>query len=146
MKRFFDAIKSPVFIGALLVFNVPAFLNSKSFEPLCFHTNTKHSLIVFPSPLKKKLLHASNQNIIAAALAFPFPFGCVGLHRVYLGTAPHVPIVYAATAGGVFGILPLIDCIILLSKKNISDFQNNNAVIMWIKNTDTIDSLSLNRK
>ncbi|GIV27228.1 MAG: hypothetical protein KatS3mg027_1042 [Bacteroidia bacterium] len=94
--------------------------------------NYIHNSQYWPNPLKKIFKQTRNRHL-AAALAFPFPFGCVGLHRVYLGTAAHVPIVYAASAGGVFGLIPLIDCIVLLSQKNISDYENNAQVIMWIK-------------
>lgn len=73
-----------------------------------------------------------NKHLMAAALAFPFPFGIVGLHRIYLGCAPYVPVVYIATLGGVFGVLPLIDCCVLLVKKNIGKYVNNKKVFMWI--------------
>jgi TM2 domain-containing membrane protein YozV len=70
----------------------------------------------------------------AALLAFPLPFGVVGLHRVYLGTKPYVPIVYAATVGGVFGLLPLADFIAILASKE-EDLQNFNSgkVFFWIR-------------
>jgi len=64
-------------------------------------------------------------------LAFPFPFGITGLHRVYLGTSPHVPVVYMATLGGALGILPLIDFCILLSNSNIDTYCNRNRVFIW---------------
>lgn len=96
----------------------------------------------FPNPIKKFLLNHQKNKKVAAALAFPFPFGCVGLHRVFLGTAPHVPIVYAATAGGVFGLIPLIDCITLLIQKDISDYENNSHVIMWISHPNSKKEIS----
>lgn len=74
---------------------------------------------------------AKNKKLIAALLAFPFPFGIVGLHRIYLGTAPHVPIVYIATVGGGFGILPLIDFFVILSSPDIESYFNNQQVFMW---------------
>ena len=88
-----------------------------------------------PNPLlkifrKKEVL---SKKIKAAALAFPFPFGIVGLHRIYLGTSPYVPVAYIGTVGGVFGILPLIDFFKILLDKNIEPFQNNGKVFMWIK-------------
>jgi len=115
-------LKSPVFIGALVVFIFPFHLKSVGFS----------NNYDFPNPINKLLFRQKN-NRVAAVLAFPFPFGCVGLHRVYLGTDAHVPIVYAATAGGVFGLIPLLDFAILLSHKNISYYENNGNVIMWIK-------------
>lgn len=81
--------------------------------------------------IKKKQHH--NQRIISAILAFPFPFGIVGLHRIFLGTKPHVPVAYIATFGGVFGLLPLIDFLILVFDKNFENYQQNGQVFMWVK-------------
>jgi TM2 domain-containing membrane protein YozV len=73
-----------------------------------------------------------NKKIVAALLSFPFPFGIVGLHRIYLGTAPYVPVAYIATLGGVFGILPFIDFCVLLIDKDVDKYLNNQKVFMWI--------------
>lgn len=70
---------------------------------------------------------------MAAALAFPFPFGIVGLHRIYLGCQPYVPVAYIATVGGGFGVLPFIDFCAILAHKNPDAFVNNKKVFMWIK-------------
>jgi TM2 domain-containing membrane protein YozV len=75
-----------------------------------------------------------NKKITAAVLAFPFPFGIVGLHRIYMGTKPYVPVVYIATVGGVFGILPFIDFCVLMFDKDFDRYKNNGKVFMWIKN------------
>ena len=71
------------------------------------------------------------KKIIATLLAFPLPCGMIGLHRVYLGTKPYVPLVYIATVGGAVGIVPFIDFIVLLLEKDISKYENNPNVIMW---------------
>ena len=88
-----------------------------------------------PSPIlelfRKK--RKENRRLTAALLAFPFPFGIVGLHRIYLGTAPSVPVVYIATLGGVFGIIPFIDCCVLLIDKDFEQYANNKKVFMWIR-------------
>lgn len=73
------------------------------------------------------------KRIIAALLAFPFPFGIIGLHRIYLGTKPFIPLVYIATLGGCVGILPLIDFFVLLTKKEVDPYLNNEQVFMWVK-------------
>lgn len=73
-----------------------------------------------------------NKKLIAALLAFPFPFGIVGLHRIYLGTSPHVPVVYIATLGGGFGLIPLFDFFAILFEKDPERFMNNHHVFMWI--------------
>lgn len=74
-----------------------------------------------------------NKKITSAVLAFPFPFGMVGLHRIYLGTKPYVPVTYIATLGGVFGILPLIDFFVITCDKNFDQYRDNGKVFMWIK-------------
>ncbi len=74
-----------------------------------------------------------NKRITAAVLAFPFPFGIVGLHRIYLGTKPYVPVAYVASLGGVFGILPFIDfCAIVFDRKNFEHYKDNGQVFMWL--------------
>lgn len=131
MKNLHLTFKSPVIYGAFFIFIFYSTqIKSRNKTDECYYSFTTNTH--FPNPIKKLLFKQKN-NKVAAALAFPFPFGCVGLHRVYLGTAPHVPITYAATAGGVFGILPFVDCVVLLFQKDISHFENNNNVIMWIK-------------
>jgi TM2 domain-containing membrane protein YozV len=74
-----------------------------------------------------------NKKIVAALLAFPFPFGIVGLHRIYLGTSPYVPVAYIASLGGVFGILPFIDFCVLLMDKDQERYINNPKVFMWVR-------------
>ncbi len=74
-----------------------------------------------------------NKRIVAALLAFPFPFGIVGLHRIYLGTKPYVPVAYIASLGGVFGVLPFIDFWVLLIDKDVERYNDNGKVLMWIR-------------
>ena len=85
------------------------------------------------SPLPIKIKSEKNQKIIAAILACPLPFGWVGAHRIYLGAKPIVPIVYIATFGGCFGILPFIDFVVLLTNKNLEKYENNSKIFMWVK-------------
>lgn len=74
-----------------------------------------------------------NKKAIAALFAFPFPFGMLGLHRIYLGTKPYIPFAYISTLGGCFGILPLIDFISILTAEDetFNRFENNPKVFMW---------------
>jgi hypothetical protein len=59
--------------------------------------------------------------------------GFVGAHRVMLGTKPWIPIVYVATFGGCFGLLPLIDFLVILNAKDMEQYENNPNLFMWIK-------------
>jgi TM2 domain-containing membrane protein YozV len=74
-----------------------------------------------------------NKKIISALCAFPFPLGFVGAHRVMLGTKPWVPVVYVATFGGCFGLLPLIDFCVIVFSKDIEQYENNPNIFMWVK-------------
>lgn len=92
-----------------------------------------------PNPLRFKFLakQVKRKKIIATLLAFPIPFGILGLHRIYLGTKPYVPLVYIGTIGGVL-ILPFVDFCVLLLDKDISRFENNEHIFMWIDNENKI--------
>jgi TM2 domain-containing membrane protein YozV len=83
--------------------------------------------------LKLRRKERNTKRTTAAILAFPLPFGIVGLHRIYFGTKPYVPIVYIATFGGCFAVLPLIDFCVIVFDKNIEQFTNNTHVFMWAK-------------
>lgn len=73
------------------------------------------------------------KKIVSALFALPFPCGFMGTHRVMLGTSPWVPVVYVATFGGCFGLLPLIDFCVIAFSKDITPYENNPHVFMWIK-------------
>ncbi|MBI2271618.1 MAG: TM2 domain-containing protein [Bacteroidetes bacterium] len=83
--------------------------------------------------LKIKRRIEKSGKITAAVMAFPVPFGIVGLHRIYLGTDPYVPVVYIATVGGCFGILPLIDFFVIVFEKDTGQYLNNPRVFMWAR-------------
>lgn len=84
-----------------------------------------------PEPVNKADLR--KRKFVAAIMALPFPFGIVGAHRVMMGTAPWVPIVYIATFGGCFGLLPLIDFCAIVFSKDFEQYENNEQVFMWVK-------------
>jgi TM2 domain-containing membrane protein YozV len=85
-----------------------------------------------PAPHRIFIPKKENKKLIAAILAFPVPFGFIGLHRIYLGTEPWVPVVYLVTAGGGM-LLPFIDfiAIIVADKEQLKKYENNNKLFMW---------------
>ncbi len=74
------------------------------------------------------------EKLIAAILAFPVPFGFTGLHRIYLGSEPWVPVVYLCTGGGGLGLIPLIDfiCIVTADEETFRKYENNPKFFMWV--------------
>lgn len=72
------------------------------------------------------------ENKKLMAMAINLSLGMLGAHRLYLGTKPHVPVFYLLTFGGVFFILPIIDFFVLTFSKDITPYQNNTKIIMWL--------------
>lgn len=70
-------------------------------------------------------------KLIAISLAVTL--GYFGVHRLYLGTKPIVPIAYTLTLGGGGFILPLIDIFYIIASKDINQIVNNDYVFMWNK-------------
>lgn len=87
-----------------------------------------------PNPFFNRLLDqkpGKKNKKVAAVLAFPIT-GVTGIHRVYLGTAAYIPVVYVGTLGGCLGILPFIDFVVILIEKDVSKFQGSRKIFMWV--------------
>jgi TM2 domain-containing membrane protein YozV len=66
------------------------------------------------------------------AILLDFFLGGLAIHRVYLGGKPILIFGYLITCGGIFGIVPLIDLIVLaINFDDISKFVGNNKFFMW---------------
>ncbi len=75
----------------------------------------------------------SDQKFVPALLLNLF-LGGLGIHRLYLGTKPLTWIGYILTCGGIFGIVPLVDIIvIIINNENLSQFVDNPKFFMWAK-------------
>lgn len=70
------------------------------------------------------------------AIALTILLGPLGGHRLYLGTEPHVPVLYTVTLGGGLGLLPLIDLVQLIVAEDMESFLNNRRVFMWLRGDD----------
>jgi TM2 domain-containing membrane protein YozV len=76
-------------------------------------------------------LAASPKNA-AVALVLDFFLGGFGVHRFYLGTEVMTGVGYILTCGGIFGIVPLVDFIVLIINiDDISKYVNNPKFFMW---------------
>ncbi len=78
-------------------------------------------------------MDAQTRNIVALIVDMLGP-GALGIHRLILGTNPINCLWYFLTVGGIFGIIPLVDWImILLDLVNGSaSYLDNPAFIMWL--------------
>ncbi len=81
--------------------------------------------------IKQSLFKKSESHHKITAIIFALLTGPLGGHRIYLGTSTRVPLIYTATLGG-FGTLVIADIIAILVSKDLSKFQNNDKIFMWI--------------
>lgn len=66
------------------------------------------------------------------ALLLNFFLGGLGIHRLYLGTKTLTWVGYILTCGGIFGIVPLVDFVVLIvHNDNISPYIDNPKFFMW---------------
>ena len=73
----------------------------------------------------------AEKNALVAIL-LDFFLGGWGIHRVYLGGRPALILIYFITCGGIFGIVPLIDLIVMaINFDDISAYVGNDKFIMW---------------
>lgn len=137
MSRLF--IAGIIFLSAALL--LPAHVSADDIadvsQEIFTHDTLFDSLKLHETPNTDSI---SDQNfrkekIIAAVLAFPVPFGFTGLHRIYLGSEPWVPVAYLITGGGGCGLLPLLDFIFILSadEEEFKSYENNPHFFMWVK-------------
>lgn len=77
-------------------------------------------------------LAPSKDKDAIVAIVLDFFLGGLGIHRFYLGTETLTGIGYILTCGGIFGIVPLVDFIVLIiDNKDISPYINNPKFFMW---------------
>ena len=72
-------------------------------------------------------------NIIALVVDM-VGLGFFGIHRLILGTQPINCLWYILTVGGIFGIIPLVDWIMILIDliNGSASYLDNPAFIMWL--------------
>jgi len=90
-------------------------------------------------PLSDTLSKNEFTKIKLTAISLAITLGVFGVHRLYLGTKPNVPIVYTLTLGGGFFVLPIIDIVYIILAKDIQQIRNNDYVFMWNKKKKTKD-------
>ncbi|MCL2683349.1 MAG: TM2 domain-containing protein [Bacteroidales bacterium] len=69
-----------------------------------------------------------------AAAAICWFVGGFGIHRHYLGTSPNMWAIYTFTVCGIFGIVPIVDFIVLIVGAVTNDYSKyvgNTSFFMW---------------
>ena len=90
-----------------------------------------HELSVVLSNVPSQLV-ASKEKDAVVAIVLDFFLGGFGIHRFYLGTETLTGLGYILTCGGIFGIVPLIDFVVLIiDNKDISPYIDNPKFFMW---------------
>lgn len=75
---------------------------------------------------------ATSEKSALAAIVIDFFLGGFGIHRVYLGGKGVLVVGYILTCGGIFGLVPLIDMIVLaINYDDISKYVGNDKFFMW---------------
>jgi len=75
---------------------------------------------------------SSAEKSAPVALLLDFFLGGFGIHRFYLGTETLTGCLYPITCGGFFGVVPLIDFVVLIINiEDISQFVDNPKFFMW---------------
>ncbi len=131
-------------IALTLVFGIAAFSNQASasytiddaqVESLfASAAETSFSMIsnVFDAAPSMAISPASNGKDPLIAILLDFFLGGLGIHRFYLGTKTMTGIGYILTCGGIFGLVPLIDLIVLaVNWDDISAYVDNPKFFMW---------------
>ena len=80
-------------------------------------------------------IDSTSKRMGAALIAIPL--GMLGMHRIFLGTRPIVPIFYILTFGGGFGILPFIDFVVLIMADDVKPYIDNPRIFMWSNQEST---------
>jgi TM2 domain-containing membrane protein YozV len=133
-----------VFVLALCVFSVRQ-ANASSYS-----VNEQSVDQLFDKAIETNMLSATSTDLTASmsnlpttamagkekdaivAIVLDFFLGGFGVHRFYLGTETLTGIGYILTCGGIFGIVPLIDFVVLIiNNKDIGAFVNNPKFFMW---------------
>jgi len=77
-------------------------------------------------------VRAGKDKDAIVAIVLDFFLGGLGVHRFYLGTETLTGIGYILTCGGIFGIVPLVDFVVLIiDNKDISKYIDNPKFFMW---------------
>lgn len=113
-------------------------VNEKAVDQLFAKATETSMLSVYATDLSgagfsaSSLVPAVAEKDAIVAIVLDFFLGGLGIHRFYLGTELLTGLGYILTCGGIFGIVPLVDFVVLIiNNQNISPYVNNPKFFMW---------------
>lgn len=129
-------MKKTLFLIAAVLFAFTGYSNSKySIDDTQVETLMEQSTAVQMDLSAESFLSVANvqaEKNVVVALVLDFFLGGFGIHRVYLGTPGGIIAGYFFTCGGIFGIVPLVDFIVLIiNNKDISAYVDKKGLFMW---------------
>jgi TM2 domain-containing membrane protein YozV len=136
MKKFF-ALSLVLFITVFCSYNVSASgytANDNLIDQMFVAAPevVSHSFSDLTLPLAPGATLAAAEKDAIVAIVLDFFLGGFGVHRFYLGTEVMTGVGYILTCGGIFGIVPLVDFVVLIiDNKDISKYVNNPKFFMW---------------
>lgn len=78
-------------------------------------------------------MRSGNNPVVAILL--DFFLGGLGIHRHYMGTRPFMWAIYLVTFGGIFGVVPFVDFIVmvvsLVEDGGVDQWCGNTSFFMW---------------
>ena len=135
MKKFFLALA--VLLGCAVLANASNYsINDSDIDALIACAEETPSLDIdavdFASASSSAVISEKSD---AVALVLCFLVGGFGVHRHYMGTAPAMWALYTFTFGGIFGIVPFVDFIVMLidlvEDNGFGAYYGNTKFFMW---------------
>ena len=138
MKKFFLALA--VLLGCAVVANASNYsINDSDIDALIACAEETPSLDIDSFDLAAASSASSSAVISeksdAVALVLCFIVGGFGVNRHYMGTSPAMWALYTFTFGGIFGIVPFVDFIVMLidlvEDNGFGAYYGNTKFFMW---------------
>ena len=132
MKKIFAAIV------ALLAFAAVASASNYSVDGASIDALFTEAVLEAPSvsltPINVAVGSDPQITNVVALVVDVIGLGGIGIHRLILGTKPINCLWYFLTFGGIFGIIPLVDAVMLIIDlvQGSASWLDNPAFIMWI--------------
>ena len=131
MKKFFAAIVALLAVAA--VANAAEYSVDEAAIDALFTEAVVEAPAEMMTPMVSLGGDAATTNLIALVVDY-VGLGLIGIHRLILGTEPINCLWYFLTFGGIFGIIPLVDGIMLIIDliQGGATYLDNPAFIMWL--------------